>query len=241
MEAKLKQRVVGIAVLVVIVVAVVPFLLRKSPDTDNSVSTTLAPLSTVSTAQPVSPPQQAETQAAWVAPQTTSAKPAASETAASAATPIAAAPQTAMVSQPVAAPQPVATVVTPTVASAESVTSSPVASTVQTATHVPAVHKIKHSAALKKEKAIASKHHAGFVQAWTIQLASFDNKANAHRLITTLRQKGFAAYARTVATKKGTLTRIFVGPELHKSQALKLVSELEGMVHLKGIVVKYQV
>ncbi|MCB1827347.1 MAG: SPOR domain-containing protein [Coxiellaceae bacterium] len=78
--------------------------------------------------------------------------------------------------------------------------------------------------------------------AWAVQLGTFGDKANAHRLIQQLRKKGFDAYARSVKNANGhRLLRVYVGPEIKKESAIQLKEKLEANFHLKGMVRKYKI
>ena len=78
-------------------------------------------------------------------------------------------------------------------------------------------------------------------QAWVVQLASFSNKDNANRLITQLRKSGFDAYLRSNASGNKMLIRVFVGPEINVNKAKSLQKQLQNKFNLQGVVRKYKV
>lgn len=75
---------------------------------------------------------------------------------------------------------------------------------------------------------------------WVIQIGSFKNKVNALRLVNQLRSNGYRAFIQQVATNNGHNTRVFVGPENKQQSAMKLASQLENEMHIRGIVITYQ-
>ncbi len=76
--------------------------------------------------------------------------------------------------------------------------------------------------------------------AWVVQLGSFADPANAQALIKTLRDKGFAAYTQTTKNSKGkVITRVLVGPEVQKLRAQDLLASLNKQLQLKGVLAPY--
>jgi DedD protein len=75
--------------------------------------------------------------------------------------------------------------------------------------------------------------------AWVVQMGSFRDKNNAHRLTDRLRAAGYKAFTREVAAKHGNQTRVYVGPEFKQIAAAKLSLEIEHDLNMHGIVVTY--
>lgn len=75
---------------------------------------------------------------------------------------------------------------------------------------------------------------------WAVQLGSFQNKANALRLVNQLRANGYHAFIEQAANTPSASTRVFVGPETKRSAAKLLVDQLEANLHLRGMVVSYK-
>ncbi|MBL4868612.1 MAG: SPOR domain-containing protein [Pseudomonadales bacterium] len=75
--------------------------------------------------------------------------------------------------------------------------------------------------------------------AWTIQLASFRQNTNAQDLVGKLQAQGYNAYLETLTSKTGNdaglITRVYVGPELKKDRAVKVMAQLEKELNLKDI------
>ncbi len=74
--------------------------------------------------------------------------------------------------------------------------------------------------------------HTGFA----IQLAAFSKPADASALRDKLRTAGFTAFTESVATDKGTLTRVRVGPVMTRAEADQLKVQIKARVGLDGIV-----
>lgn len=77
-------------------------------------------------------------------------------------------------------------------------------------------------------------------EAWTIQLASFSEKSHAEKLVKKLRQKGFPAYVHEAHAEHNSIARVYVGPELNKEKADKLMRKLHEEFRLQGEVIKYK-
>lgn len=75
--------------------------------------------------------------------------------------------------------------------------------------------------------------------AWTLQLGAFSNAGNVDALVKKLRSAGFKAY--TVPTKPvdGSLTKVFVGPDVSQAKIERLKTEVEALTQLKGKVIAY--
>ncbi len=77
------------------------------------------------------------------------------------------------------------------------------------------------------------------ISAWAVQLGSFASEANAMVLRDRLRKKGYAAFSESVPANEGTVTRVYVGPELLQKNAEKIQRKLEAEFKLEGIVRRY--
>jgi len=82
------------------------------------------------------------------------------------------------------------------------------------------------------EKAIAN-------TAWVIQLGSFRHKNNVDELVKNLTKAGYTAFTKPIKTKTGTLTKVFVGPELTRSSLEKKVPALKKLTNVEGKIAKY--
>lgn len=76
--------------------------------------------------------------------------------------------------------------------------------------------------------------------AWTLQLGTFGNRANAQRLMSELQAEGFHAYQRDFQQKDGSsLSRIYVGPQVSRSELQKIAQKLQSKRQLKGLILRY--
>lgn len=75
-------------------------------------------------------------------------------------------------------------------------------------------------------------------EAWSVQLGSFTEKANAQKLMRELQSKGFTAYLRTTKTTKGNFIRVLVGPRLQQSDAAQLQSRIQKELNIQGVLIK---
>ncbi|MEH6823145.1 MAG: SPOR domain-containing protein [Motiliproteus sp.] len=76
----------------------------------------------------------------------------------------------------------------------------------------------------------------GVPTGWTLQLASFKERANAEVLQQRLLKRGYQAYIRD----KGELSRVFVGPDLQKSIIDNLKRTLKREFKLDGLVLRFR-
>lgn len=75
----------------------------------------------------------------------------------------------------------------------------------------------------------------GVPVAWTLQLASFRDEANARALRAELLKSGYKVYIRHMAG----LVKVFVGPEIQRSRLESLQATLKQEYALDGIVVRF--
>lgn len=76
--------------------------------------------------------------------------------------------------------------------------------------------------------------------AWSLQMGSFSDQANAVKLRQRLTEQGEKAYLRASASSQGkVIYRVYVGPVLKESDARALQSRLQNTQGQKGMVVKY--
>lgn len=101
------------------------------------------------------------------------------------------------------------------------------------------------SAAKQQEKASvpsepgASKSKPVGATAWVIQLGSFQSNENASTLNEKLRKAGYPAFVEPLKRSTGMVYRVRVGPELLRSDALKLQEKLKKEMKIEGIVIRY--
>ncbi|WP_421863619.1 SPOR domain-containing protein [Motiliproteus sp.] len=96
------------------------------------------------------------------------------------------------------------------------------------------VEPAKPVSTIAKEKPVLDQQ--GVPVGWTLQLASFKERANAVALQQKLIQRGYKAYIR----QKGPLSKVFVGPDNQKSRIEQLKQQLKREVKLDGLVLRYR-
>ncbi len=89
----------------------------------------------------------------------------------------------------------------------------------------------------QKYEARAMKFHEVF----TIQVASFNNEANAQALIHSLQAQGFAATQQIVKSPKGMVYQVIVGRLKQRDQAIDLQKKLVDNTQLNGLIIKTKV
>ena len=108
-----------------------------------------------------------------------------------------------------------------------------------------ATKKSEKNAVVKKKKPTISSPKplppkATVNEAWVIQLGSFKNKKNVEQLIAKLKRNGYVVFTRPIQTQKGSLIKVFVGPELIKSSIEKKLPHLKSLTGVKGKVASFQ-
>jgi len=76
-------------------------------------------------------------------------------------------------------------------------------------------------------------------ESWVIQLGSFRHKKNVLELVDKLKQHGYTTYTRPIKTKNGTLTKVFVGPNINKASLQNKIKPLKELTHVEGKVTRY--
>lgn len=77
--------------------------------------------------------------------------------------------------------------------------------------------------------------------AYVIQLGSFSHKPNVDALVQKLKKSGFKAFTRPVKTPNGTLTKVFVGPDLDKSKLESKLAKLKELTKLNGRLTQFNI
>lgn len=75
--------------------------------------------------------------------------------------------------------------------------------------------------------------------AWVIQLGSFRHEKNVEVLLKKLRAQGFVAFTRPIETTSGTLTKVFVGPDLSREKLESALPKLKQLTNLNGKVTTF--
>lgn len=209
MQRRLKERLIGAAVLVMLAVIFIPMLLDNStqketeitetnipPRPDTQFSSRIKPVTDLSTSRPETAPVKA------------------SETGITEA-PLGAVPDVQPEPKVVAgspAPQAAVPPVTPA--------SQPDEELPKTAVEKPQTGN-------------------GGLNAWVVQIGSFTSEANAKSLHDQARSLGFTSFVEPLQQEGAMAYRVRVGPELTRSDAVTLAARLKNSLHVDGIVMQY--
>jgi DedD protein len=213
MDRRVKERLVGASILVVLIVLIVPALLSgPAPGPAPAPATPGLPV-TVSTPEPI---RNVTVDLA------TSKPPAPEPVAEAAAAPAASAASLASVASAASSAQPPrarndepASAVAPSAAAA----SAPL----ETASPPPT------SNVSAGKPAIAGR-------AWTVQLGSFASHDNADKMLRQLRAQGFAAFVSPSGAGPSLRYRVRIGPMADRGAAAQAVAKLKGLGHTASIV-----
>jgi DedD protein len=77
------------------------------------------------------------------------------------------------------------------------------------------------------------------LMAYTIQVGTFENHANAKKLAASLREAGYTAYVTDNISAGKVLKRVMVGPSSNRTEAQKTSAKLQQDFKLKTLIVKY--
>jgi len=77
------------------------------------------------------------------------------------------------------------------------------------------------------------------LSAWIVQLGSFTDEENAQSLNKKLRKAGYPSFVEPIKKDGKISYRVRVGPEIKRSEALKVLKNLKEKMKLDGIVVSY--
>ena len=77
------------------------------------------------------------------------------------------------------------------------------------------------------------------VAGWAVQVAAYQDAADAARQRDRLRSAGYSAYVDTVETDRGTMHRVRVGPESVRANAESVRGALKSKLGLDGLVVAH--
>ncbi len=79
----------------------------------------------------------------------------------------------------------------------------------------------------------------GGLNAWVVQIGSFTTEANAKTLHDRARGLGFTSFVEPLQQEGAMAYRVRVGPELTRSDAVTLAAKLKDSLHVEGIVMQY--
>jgi DedD protein len=73
---------------------------------------------------------------------------------------------------------------------------------------------------------------------WIIKVGVFSVPDNAHSLVKKLQKGGYRAYTHLAVTSHGALTEVFIGPEKTYKNAQMILKNLHDKFHVDGIILK---
>lgn len=76
---------------------------------------------------------------------------------------------------------------------------------------------------------------------WVIQLGSFKHKQNVDDLTSKLKDNGYTVFTRPIKTKKGVLTKVFIGPEINKSALESKLPALKELTNVQGKLAPFEI
>ena len=86
---------------------------------------------------------------------------------------------------------------------------------------------------------VATPKSQSSINAWALQVGSFNDEANARVLRDRMRANGYAAYIHEQKSRDKTQYRVRIGPELDRSRIDRLRDEIASKEKIKGLVVKH--
>lgn len=97
----------------------------------------------------------------------------------------------------------------------------------------------KVSSAIEKPDLGQQPSEAVNKEAWVIQLGSFRHKTNVAELVDKLKKNGYTVFTKPIQTKKGTLTKVFIGPELNKTSLSGKLPALKELTNVQGKIARF--
>jgi DedD protein len=95
------------------------------------------------------------------------------------------------------------------------------------------------SAAEKSKKPIAERKSNGLPEAWVVQVASFQSKANAEKLQNKLLKDNYTAYIKKFNVSGKNTFRVLIGPKLSTSIAEEIKNNVTKSYALEARVIQY--
>ena len=217
MDRRVKERLVGASILVVLIVLIVPELLSGPAP---------AP---AGPKLPVSAPEPVRNVTVDLA----TAKAPALEPAMDPAAPGAAAASAATAAVPPAAGPPPMTAAVPAATGVPSTTSGPSAATAQRA--VPS-EPLESAPPAPTTAPAAGAKSAAAMHGWTVQLGSFASRANADKLARQVKGQGFSVFVSPGGSGAAQRYRVRIGPLADRTAATQTETKLRALGHVGTVV-----
>ena len=91
-----------------------------------------------------------------------------------------------------------------------------------------------------KQQTVEQAKELSLPQGWTLQLASFQEPANAEALRDKLRDAGFKAYIQQRPGSQPQMLRVMIGPELKRDAIEKIKVKVLKDFKIEGLVVQFE-
>lgn len=240
-DLKMKQRIIGIVVLVAIALFFVPWLLdhlgSHPKDEVTKQQLVISAPDNLASLEPTPVPEAAPVAASQLASPTTTT-PSGAVPPSNVTAPAVIVPSSSDVIAKESAPSPKASDVKDTTPAniPQSTAKEPKleAPAAKAAVKKPISSQHKIAKTLNKQQAVK---HA--TRTWAVQLGSFSSKTNANKLAKNLHAKGFSAYVDEYK-RHGTLAyRVLVGKNTDRNQAIHLQKLMQGKLNIHGIIISY--
>lgn len=80
----------------------------------------------------------------------------------------------------------------------------------------------------------------GTPNGWVLQIASYRFDGHAKERRNQLIEKGYSAFIRGVKTKRGKMTRLYVGPNLDKSKIVAAKKSIDKLLSVESVVMRFE-
>ncbi len=228
MERRLKERLTGAVVLILLAIIFIPMILDNSAQEDIGISKTNIPVApVVDFKTKIQPIEELPTVVPPQMPMTTSTPESSTVTPVSTDTIV-----TGPASNSSGTPE-----ILPVPEPASAAVSVP--ETAKPPEVVKEKSKPESVASPQQVTAVSEKTPEPSGVAWVIQLGSFASQENADSLVKRLQKHKFPAYIDKVKTDAGVVFKVRVGPKLSRAEAEKMQTDLKTTQNLDAIIVRY--
>lgn len=236
MERRIKERLTGAAILVMLGVIFIPMVLDDSIHTDTTIEDTNIPERPKGSFDPRSPSRD-EAGPPRPAPKPQSKVELVPEPEAE--------PESPPSVKPEEEAMPAATTARETEKEEEKTAAAPEQETAaeekpqQPEQEIKAAESERAEEASPEKNAPAREVKSRGLTAWVVQIGSFSKEDNANNLVKKLQSSGYPAFIEPLKQDSGTAYRVRIGPELLRSDANALKEKLEQELEMEGIVLEY--
>ena len=105
---------------------------------------------------------------------------------------------------------------------------------------VPSSSKIILEPEDDRSEPVSGVDEKGDLKAWSLQLATFANKNNARNLVRKLKNRGYSAFQKKIATGNGKIFyQVYIGPEVRPDELQQKKVIIKKETGLEGIIVRF--